>query len=86
MACPWWAILLVRGVVLLTAELWGDGDSGQVLWFNVLDAVFTGVDGHIRGAGVGGGGVEGGRSIDGEHWQRRGRKDRDRRKQVVELE
>ena len=30
-ACPWRVILLVRGVVLLTAELWGDGDSGQVL-------------------------------------------------------
>ena len=85
-ACPWRAILLVRGVVLLMAELWGNSDSRQVLWFDVLDAVFTGVDGHIRGAGVGGSGVDGGRSIDGEHWQRRGRKDKDKRKQVVELE
>ena len=67
MTCPWWAILLVRGVVLLTAELWGNGDSGQVLWFDVLDAVFTGVDGHIRGAGVGSGGVDEGRSINGKH-------------------
>ena len=86
MTCPWQVILLVRGVVLLMAELWGDGDSGQVLWFDVLDAVFTGVDGHIRGAGIGGGGVDGGWSIDGEHWQQHGRKDKDKRKQVVKLE
>ena len=55
--------------------------SGSIYW--MLSSL---VDGHIRGAGVGGGGVDGGRSIDSEHWQWRGRKDKDRRKQVVELE
>ena len=61
-------VLLVRGVVLLTAELWGDGDSGgQVLWLDVLDVIFTGAEGHVRGAGVGGGGVDGVRSIELEH-------------------
>ena len=62
------AVLLVRGVVLLTAELWGDGDSGgEVFWLDVLDAVFTEAKGHVRGAGVGGGGVDGVRSIELEH-------------------
>ena len=66
--CPWRAILLVRGVVLLTAELWGNGDSGgQVLWLDVLDIVFTGAERHVRGAGVDGGGVDGVRSIELKH-------------------
>ena len=51
-----------------------------------MDTVFTGVDGHIRDASIGGSGVDGGWSIDDEHWQRHRRKDTDRRKQVVELE
>ena len=41
------------------AELWGFRDSGgQVLWLNVLDVVFTGAEGHVRGASIGGGGVD----------------------------
>ena len=71
--CPRRAILLVRGVVLLTAELWGDGDSGgQVLWLDVLDVVFTGAEGHVRGAGIGSGGVNGVRSIELEHVDNQG--------------
>ena len=66
--CPWRAILLVRGVVLLMAELWGNGDSeGQVLWLDVLDVIFTGAERHVRGAGVDGGGVDGVWSIELEH-------------------
>ena len=62
------AVLLVRGVVLLAAELWGSKDSGgQVLGLNVLDAVITaGADGHVRGIGSDGGGL----SIEAEHWQK----------------
>ena len=71
--CPWQAILLVREVVLLTAELWGVGDSGgQVLWLDVLDVVFTGAKGHVRGAGIDGGGVDGVRSIELEHVDNQG--------------
>ena len=73
--CPWWAILLVRGVVLLMAELWGDGDSGgQVLWLDVLDVIFTGAEGHVRGAGVDSGGVDGVWSIELEHVDNQGGK------------
>ena len=65
---PRWAVLLVRGVVLLTAELWGDDNSrGQVLWLDVLDVVFTEAEGHVRGAGIGGGGVDGVWSMELEH-------------------
>ena len=67
-APPRQAVLLVRGVVLLMAELWGDGDSrGQVLWLDILDVAFIGAEGHVRGAGVDGGGVVGVRSIEFEH-------------------
>ena len=66
-------ILLVRGVVLLMAEVWGIGDSGgQVLWLDVLDVVFTEAGGHVRGAGIGGGGVDGVRSIELEHVDNQG--------------
>ena len=49
--CLWLLILLVRGVVLLMAELWGGRDfGGQVLGLDVLDAVIaTRADGHVRG-------------------------------------
>ena len=62
------AVLLVRGVVLLTVKLWGGGDSSvQLLGFDVLDAVTAaGADGHVRR--VGGGGLGGTLSIKAEHW------------------
>ena len=62
-------VLLVRGVVLLTVELWGGGDSGvQLLGFDVLDAVAAaGTDGHVRR--VGGGGLGRTPSIEAEHWR-----------------
>ena len=63
------AVLLVRGVVLLTVELWGSRDSiGQLLGLNVLDAVAAaGADGHVRC--IGGSGLGGTPSIEAEHWQ-----------------
>ena len=63
-------VLLVRGVVLLTAKLYGDKDfGGQMLGLDVLDAVIaTGAYRHIRG--VGGSGVGRGSSIKEEHWQK----------------
>ena len=67
--CRKLAVLLVRGVVLLTVELWGGGDSGvQLLGLDVLDAVAAvGADGHVRH--IGGGGLGGTPSIEAEHWQ-----------------
>ena len=67
--CHKLAVLLVRGVVFLTVELWGSEDfSVQLLGFDVLDAVIAaGADGHIRG--VGGGGLGRAPSIEAEHWQ-----------------
>ena len=66
--CRKLAVLLVRGVVLLTVKLWGGGDSSvQLLGFDVLDAVTAaGADGHVRH--VGGGGLGGAPSIEAEHW------------------
>ena len=63
------AVLLVRGVVLLTVNLGGSEDSGgQLLGLDVLDAVTAaGADGHIRR--VGGGGLGGTLSIEAEHWR-----------------
>ena len=62
------AVLLVRGVVLLTAELWGGGDSGvQTLGLDELDTVAAAADGHVRR--VGGGGLGGTPSIEAEHWR-----------------
>ena len=63
-------VLLVRGVVLLTAELWGGGDSDrQSLGLDVLDAVAAaGADGHVRR--IGGGGLGRTPSIEAEHWRR----------------
>ena len=62
------AVLLVRGVVFLTVELWGGGDFGvQALGLDVLNAVAAaGADGHVRR--VGGGGLGGTPSIEAEHW------------------
>ena len=80
--CHKLAVLLVRGVVFLAAELWGSGDSGvQLLRLDVLDAVAAAeADGHVRH--IGGGGLGRTPSIEAEHWQRQGRKRRvrDRRR------
>ena len=67
-ASPRQVVLLIKGVVLLTAELWDIKDSeGQVLWLNVLDVIFTEAEGHVRGAGVDGGGVDGVQSLELEY-------------------
>ena len=57
--CRKLVVLLVRGVVLLTVELWGGGNSDvQLLGLDVLDAVIaTETNRHVRC--IGGGGLGG---------------------------